>query len=196
MENKLDLTNKLYQYYRQPDEMEALWCNDSAEFFQLLSLALNVDIHEAQRTSLHDYADYFVSFAVVFLVKGSNDLRKVLAGLNDDNFSLFMKYYFMNNLVSHDRVFSIIDDEEFMKECSDYEDWIEYPLMLKAKRILTFSESGKISENDIIPAFLTLSDNLKQYLLSWAYEEGKLSPQGIEYFKNNFRKNMIYYIQY
>lgn len=188
--------NKLYLYYREPDRMESLWYSNNTEFFQILSYALRVDIHAAQRTSLNEYADYFVSFTSVFLVKGIDDLKKLLVGLSDDYFTSFMKYYFMNNLVSNDMILSIIGDESFMRECGDYKDWIEYPLMLRAKRVLTFAEPSKINEQDIIPAFLVLSDNLKEYLLSWAYEEGKLSCQGVEYFKNNFRKkyNLLYSI--
>ncbi len=191
-DNKVEIEpatpNALEFFYREPGKMEALWLNPT-EFTKFLSCALDTDIYEENRSCLHEYASYFLSYVFIFLVKKNEHLKALAGSLKQDDKSWkFMKYYFMNNLVSHEVICSILDDENLVREIGDYEHWIEYPLLLRAKKIINSASSNTIETQELIPLPLGISSDLQEYLLAWAYEEQKLSADGIKYFKNNFSK--------
>ncbi|WP_237613303.1 hypothetical protein [Pectobacterium parmentieri] len=99
-----------------------------------------------------------------------------------------MNLFFNNNLVPNELIKKIIYKSDFIGGIDGYSEWIEYPLMLAAKSTISFSEKKDIKLNDLIPSSFSISNYLKEYLLSWAYEEGKLSTDAEIYFKINFDK--------
>lgn len=180
------LLEELLLYYREPDNMYSLWL-DSNAFGKILSLVLDVDFHVHPRTMIHDYANYFVSFTSVFLIQSNSDLERVTKAIGE-KMPLFMNYYVNNNLISNDRISSLLKDEVLMRNIGEYERWIEYPLMLRANKLITSAKQDEIHAHELIPLSLKIDVSLQEYLLSWAYEEGKLSSEGEKFFKENFKK--------
>ncbi|KPV61376.1 hypothetical protein QJ48_00135 [Paenibacillus sp. A3] len=97
-----------------------------------------------------------------------------------------MDRYFSNDLISYEMVCMILNDEELIKKIGLHHEWIEYPLMLRTSYLLSISKERGLDETDIIPRELDLDCSFKEYLLSWSFEEKKLSKKGVDYFKKNF----------
>lgn len=183
MKNDDILLNK---YYRNPNDVLSLWERKN-DFAEVLLLALDVDISDEHKTELHYYAEYIISYTSVFLIKDLEDIRDISQYLmTEDKAPLFMKYFCMNTLVSDEVVFSLLNDENLIKEIGGYNDWIEYPLILRARKFISSLDS--VNVEDLIPINIDIGNGLKEFLLSWAYEENKLSPRGIEYFRDNFNR--------
>lgn len=180
-----NLYETLSAYYRNPLSMRNLW-NKKECFSNVLSSVLSVELDCSARTMFHHYVDYFLNYTNIFLMKKNEDFLQLFCEIKDENIiAKFMDQYFKNDLISYEMVCKILDDEELMKKIGSYDDWIEYPLMLRIEYLISISEDAGLSEKDIIPCGLELG-SLEEYLLSWAFEEKKLSKTSIEYFKNNF----------
>ncbi|AOR62471.1 hypothetical protein [Pectobacterium wasabiae] len=166
--------------------MELLWRNHDV-FFQLLSFSLDMDFSLSQKNSQREYAKYFISYTSVFLVKDVLDLELIERKIGSKA-GVFMRLFFNNELISNEFIREVIYKSEFIGRIEGYSEWIEYPLMLAAKSVISFSKEKGIGLNDVIPSSFNISNYLKEYLLSWAYEEGKLSNDAEMYFKLNFDK--------
>ena len=185
------MNRKLYEilngYYRNPKSMEILWTNKN-EFSRILCLALDVDLDCSVKTNLHRCAEYFVNYTIVFLIKKIDDFPELFKVMNDKRKKiLFMNRYFSNDLISYEMVCMILNSEETIQEIGSYSEWIEYPLMLRTSYLLSTIKTRELSETEIIPFELELSCSFQEYLLSWVFEEGKLSKSGVDYFRNNFK---------
>ncbi|MEQ9892806.1 hypothetical protein [Pectobacterium aroidearum] len=181
-----DYLDKLESYYRESEKMDLLWHNHD-DFFQLLLFSLDMDFSLSKKTSQHEHAKYFISYTSVFLVKNVLDLE-LIEKKTGSKIGIFMNLFFNNNLVSNELIKKIIYKSDFIGRIDGYSEWIEYPLMLAARSVISFSEEKDIELNDLIPSSFSISNYLKEYLLSWAYEEGKLSTDAEIYFKINFDK--------
>ncbi|MDY4325727.1 MULTISPECIES: hypothetical protein [Pectobacterium] len=181
-----DYLDKLESYYRESEKMDLLWRNHD-DFFQLLSFSLDMDFSLSKNTSQHEYAKYFISYTSVFLVKNVLDLE-LIEKKTGSKIGIFMNLFFNNNLVPNELIKKIIYKSDFIGRIDSYSEWIEYPLMLAARSIISSSKEKDIELNDLIPSLFSISNYLKEYLLSWAYEEGKLSNDAEMYFKINFDK--------
>lgn len=181
-----DYLDKLESYYRESEKMDLLWHNHD-DFFQLLLFSLDMDFSLSKKTSQHEHAKYFISYTSVFLVKNVLDLE-LIEKKTGSKIGIFMNLFFNNNLVSNELIKKIIYKSDFIGRIDGYSEWIEYPLMLAARSVISFSEEKDIELNDLIPSSFSISNYLKEYLLSWAYEEGKLSTDAEIYFKINFNK--------
>lgn len=181
------LLTALYPYYREPDKMNLLWLNDDVRFGELLMLVLDKEQSSQSVTMMDEYAEYFISYTAVFLIQNNSDLIKIYSMLQNKMPS-FMKRYFANTLISNEMVLSILNDEQLMISIGDFEEWIEYPLMLRTTKLMEAAEAHTINAEEIIPLSMNITQHLQQYLLSWAYEEDKLSHAGECYFRDNFSK--------
>ncbi|GKV95664.1 MULTISPECIES: hypothetical protein [Pectobacterium] len=181
-----DYLDKLESYYRESEKMDLLWHNHD-DFFQLLLFSLDMDFSLSKKTSQHEHAKYFISYTSVFLVKNVLDLE-LIEKKTGSKIGIFMNLFFNNNLVSNELIKKIIYKSDFIGRIDGYSEWIEYPLMLAARSVISFSEEKDIELNDLIPSSFSISNYIKEYLLSWAYEEGKLSTDAEIYFKINFNK--------
>ncbi|MEL7629996.1 hypothetical protein AAGW04_13500 [Pectobacterium aroidearum] len=181
-----DYLDKLESYYRESEKMDLLWHNHD-DFFQLLLFSLDMDFSLSKKTSQHEHAKYFISYTSVFLVKNVLDLE-LIERKTGSKIGIFMNLFFNNNLVSNELIKKIIYKSDFIGRIDGYSEWIEYPLMLAARSVISFSEEKDIELNDLIPSSFSISNYIKEYLLSWAYEEGKLSTDAEIYFKINFNK--------
>lgn len=99
-----------------------------------------------------------------------------------------MKKNFENDLVSDNIIFNLLNDVEVIKKVGSYREWIELPIMIRARKIITTSNDSEISVDKIIPLDLDLDNSFQEYLLSWAFEEKKLNKEGEDYFRKNFGK--------
>lgn len=115
-----------------------------------MKTVLIVDFNVHPRTMLHDYASYFVSFTSVFLIQSNSDLERITMAIGE-KMPLFMNYYVNNNLISNDRISSLLEDEVMMGNIGGYEHWIEYPLMLRATKLITLALSKARSTHMNLP---------------------------------------------
>lgn len=177
---------KLEHYYRESEEMERLWRNQD-DFLQLLSFSLDVDFSLSEKTSLHEHAKYFISYTSVFLVKDIFDLDLIAKKIGPKT-GVFMRLFFNNDLIDNDFIKKIVYDSDFIGRIEGYPEWIEYPLIIAARSVISNKKQKSIDIKDIIPSKFSISSYLEEYLLSWAHEEGKLSANAETYFKINFHK--------
>lgn len=181
-----NLFDILDSYYRNPKSMENFWVKKK-EFSKVLSLILDIKLDSSAKTTFHRYIDYFINYTIVFLIKKNDDFLQLFSEVNDKSKrATFMDRYFSNDLISYEMVCMILNDEELIHKIGLHHEWIEYPLMLRTSYLLSISKEIGVDETDIIPGELDLDCSFKEYLLSWSFEEKKLSKKGIDYFKKNF----------
>ncbi|SMF90130.1 hypothetical protein SAMN05661091_4904 [Paenibacillus uliginis N3/975] len=188
MRGKTDILSIIIYYYRDEERMKNLWSNKK-EFSKILSLVMEVEHDTSSTTMLQSCAEYFINFTSVFLIKQSSDFLHLFSEINDSNKrGSFMKKFFINDLVSDNIIFNFLNDVEVIKRIGSYKQWIESPIMIRARKIITTSNDSEISVDKIIPLDLDLDNSFQEYLLSWAFEEKKLTKDGNEYFRKNFEK--------
>lgn len=188
MRGKTDILSIIIYYYRDEERMKNLWSNKK-EFSKILSLVMEVEHDISSKTMLQSCAEYFINYTSVFLIKKSSDFLNLFSEINDINKRiLFMRKFFINDLVSDKIIFSFLNEVEMIKSIGSYREWIELPIMIRAWKIITTSNDNEVSVEKIIPLDLDLNNSFQEYLLSWAFEEKKLSKEGKEYFRKNFEK--------
>ncbi|MFC9538985.1 hypothetical protein ACFTQ7_03780 [Lysinibacillus sp. NPDC056959] len=188
MKENTDILSIIIYYYRDEERMKNLWLNKK-EFSKILSLVMEVEHDTSSKTMLHSCAEYFINFTSVFLIKESSDFLNLFSEINDNNKRIsFMRKFFINDLVSDKIIFSFLNDIELIKSVGSYREWIELPVMIRARKIITTSNDNELSVDKIIPLDLDLDNSFQEYLFSWAFEEEKLSKDGKEYFRRNFEK--------
>lgn len=188
MRGKTDILSIIIYYYRDEERMENLWSNKK-EFSKIVSLVMEVEHDTSSTTMLQSCAEYFINFTSVFLIKQSSDFLHLFSEIYDSNKRVsFMKKFLKNDLVSDKIIFNILNDIEVIKRVGSYKEWIEIPIVIRARKIITTSNDSEISVDRIIPLDLDLDNSFQEYLLSWAFEEKKLTKDGNEYFRKNFEK--------
>ncbi|MEY9972693.1 hypothetical protein ABH966_003069 [Lysinibacillus sp. RC46] len=188
MKEKTDILSIIIYYYRDEERMKNLWLNKK-EFSKTLSLVMEVEYDTPSKTMIQSCAEYFINFTSVFLIKKSSDFINLFSEINDINKRIsFMRKFFINDLVSDKIIFSFLNDIEMIKSVGPYREWIELPIIIRARKIITTSNDNEVSVDKIIPLDLDLDNSFQEYLLSWAFEEKKLSKEGKEYFRKNFEK--------
>lgn len=188
MRGKTDILSIIIYYYRDEERMKNLWSNKK-EFSKILSLVMEVEHDTSSITMLQSCAEYFINFTSVFLIKQSSDFLHLFSEINNSNKRVsFMKKFFINDLVSDKIIFNVLNDIEVIKRVGSYKEWIELPIMIRARKIITTSNDSEIPVDKIIPLDLDLDNSFQEYLLSWAFEEKKLNKDGNEYFRKNFEK--------
>lgn len=188
MRGKTDILSTIIYYYRDEERMKNLWSNKK-EFSKILSLVMEVGHDTSSKTMLQSCAEYFINFTSVFLIKQSSDFLHLFSEINDSNKRVsFMKNFFINDLVSDKIIFNVLNDIEIIKRVGSYKEWIELPIVIRARKLITTSNDSEISVDKIIPLDLDLDNSFQEYLLSWAFEEKKLTKDGNEYFRKNFEK--------
>lgn len=186
MKEKTNILSIIIYYYREEERMKNLWLNKN-EFSSILSLVMEVEHDTSSKTMLQSCAEYFINFTSVFLIKESSDFLNLFSEINDINKRIsFMRKFFINDLVSDKIIFSFLNDVELIKNVGTYREWIELPVMIRARKIITTSNDNELSVDKIIPLDLDLDKSFQEYLFSWAFEENKLSKDGKEYFRKNF----------
>ena len=177
----------LLPYYRNHGAMRVFWA-DKIQFSRTVSNVLDVDFNGAT-TMLAECARFFIDFTSVFLISSPSDVLDVLSEIkNAEKQTIFMKQFFGNRLVANELIFALLDDIETVKQIGNHDQWIEYPLRLRANSLIFSARPGELSWSDLFPERLKIEDFLQEYLLAWAFEEGKLSPDGIAYFSEKFPK--------
>jgi hypothetical protein len=177
-----DISEIFMSCHRKPQVLRDLWLNKN-KFSKLLQLALNT------KTGLLHYANYIIDFTSVFLIERKEDLLECFCEIKETDLRVsFMERFFDNDLVSNEIIFDILSDDGFIKAIGGYEEWIEYPIMLRAGIIIRSAENKLLDVADIIPSQLDLENYLKKSILSKAYEARKLSIEAEDYFKANYPK--------
>ena len=184
--DKAELLKLLFPYYRDHAAMRDLW-KQREKFSLVFRHALHLE-YLNPITSLDEYARFFLDFTAATLIASVDDLVDVASLVEGDERSSFMSFFVENRLVSDQIIFDLLDAPDKVDEIGLADEWIDYPVRLRAGKIIFAAEPESISTDQLIPRGVGVDDFLKQYLLSWAYEEGKLSSEGIDFFRLNFRR--------
>ncbi|MDR2834426.1 MAG: hypothetical protein LBV67_12000 [Streptococcaceae bacterium] len=175
-----DISEIFINCYRIPQILRELWLNKN-KFSKILLRALSAE------TGYQSNANYIIDFTSVFLIERKEDLLDCFCEIKTIDFRVsFMERFFNNDLVSNEIIFDILSDNDFVKSIGGYEEWIEYPIMLRAGIIIRSSENKLLDIADIIPSHLDLESYLRKSILSKAYNAKKLSIEAESYFKTQY----------
>jgi hypothetical protein len=181
--------------YRNPKLTQSIWRSKERISSALFYALDNCGFEDSAKTSKSDACNYFIDYISVFLIKKPIDLIYIFSGFGcgkKDKLlkSRFMKMYFSNYLVDN-YVISAIFEEDALENIGDYEEWVDIPLRMRAKEIIERSKDGSLSCDDLIPKNIRMEDYIQEYILAWAFEENKLSAEGIAYFSEKFNKKFL-----
>lgn len=84
---------------------------------------------------------------------------------------------------------ALLNNHKIIEAIGDYHSWIEYPLKYRATKLIQNAPTGSLTTNDLFPTELDLPEEVKDYLLSWAYAENKLVETDIEYFQTHYTRS-------
>lgn len=170
--------------YRKDEVMWDFW-KDKKIFSEILSLALSIEKYRTTESS-DESAKFFIDFTVSNIICSASDISMALSEVNEiDSRLRFIRSVFSETM-SDDLIEELIKDDEAINGIRDVDQWIDIPLRLRAGRLISKCEDGGLTLHDLLPGHIRIERYIQEYILSWAYEEEKLSPDGTKYFQHNF----------
>jgi len=120
-------------------------------------------------------------------LESPDDILRMIEEIHD----VTQRAHLMQRLCEHPltprtTILMILDDPEILGRIGSVDQWIDYPARLRAGWMIASAVPGQLAAEHLIPPHLQLSRHQQEYLLGWAFEEGKLSARATEYFARNF----------
>lgn len=126
----------------------------------------------------------FISYYIRNIFKPS-DLH-LLNKLKEKNKTKLLSILADDMTLSDIFFFAVFKNEKIIQDLP-YGDWTEKMLRMYIKQLLE-SSIEKLDYNQLFPYNISYSNYIKEYILSWVYEEKRLEENAIIYFSNNFPK--------
>lgn len=181
--------------YRDSRGMRQLWCNHDA-FSKTALDAINIYPRGEERTSTSAAAEFFIDYTNVFLIKKPEDFLYIFKRFKKiDDRSKFMNTYFENNLIDQITQEALLHDESTISQIGNSEEWIDLPIRLRASKLIENSHSDSLDVETILPNIGSIGSMTIEYILSWAFEESKLSARGVEFFQRNHPKKYAHLVE-
>ena len=189
--SELDVMNS----YRNSELIQGIWCSKERTSSALFYALDNCRFEDNTKTSKSDACNYFIDYISVFLIKKPTDFIYVFSsfGVRKKDKLLknrFMKMYFSNYLVDNHVINSIFEGD-VLENIGGYEELVDIPLRMNVKSMIERSRDNSLSYDDLIPKNIKIEDYMQEYILAWAFEENKLSAEGITYFSEKFNKKFL-----
>ncbi|MDI2089773.1 hypothetical protein [Commensalibacter oyaizuii] len=178
----------IHSAFRNPSAIDELWCCER-KISSILNLAVTQCSSIQNENAFSTCCDYFIEYICIFLIKKPSDFLYIFTDFTSQKHkNLFMNLYFQNYLTNSLITNSLLDNTNIIQCIGEHSKWIEYPLKYRAAQHIPNAENKSLEIHHLYPLSLELSDSLKEYLVSWAFEDDKLSDKAIEYFQNTFPK--------
>lgn len=174
--------------FQNAEFVQHLWCQEN-QISTILSHAVK-ECSVNNNSPLSICCDYLIDYVCVYLIKKPSDFLYIFSDfdLAQDKIT-FMNLYFQNYLTNNMVTHALLENVSLIEQIGEYQYWIEYPLKFRATKLIQSAALGSLSINDLFPAELNLPEELKDYLLSWAFAENKLAETDIEYFKTHYTRS-------
>lgn len=174
--------------FQNAEFVQHLWCQEN-QISTILSHAVK-ECSVNNNSPLSICCDYLIDYVCVYLIKKPSDFLYIFSDFDQaqDKITL-MNLYFQNYLTPNMVTHALLENISLIEQIGEYQYWIEYPLKFRATKLIQSAPLGSLSINDLFPAELNLPEELKDYLLSWAFAENKLAETDIEYFKTHYTRS-------
>ncbi|WP_155290534.1 hypothetical protein [Pseudomonas parafulva] len=155
--------------------MHRLW-NDKEKFPELLQFAALISCQEQNGTDLKESANYFIEFALTYFITSYQALVSALEVLSQQPLrSAIAKGWIKHRMVALSEISNAIHCKRFVDLAQLCDQDAEYAAQLNARHLIQNSSLHPLPYEALIPKFLELDASMQAYVLSWAYEENKLS---------------------
>ena len=144
-------------------------------FSEILSFLLS---NKDRNTDLEYIFNMFVDILIGQLITKPSDLLICIKHIKSKKDQiLFLKTVMHSRLVNDDVLIALGRDKNIFQQLPYDLSWVEIPILKYGSKII------------LCPLIDCIDDNsLLEFLLAWALEENKLDNEGIDYFKDNYRK--------
>lgn len=166
------------------DKMLALWAFEK-EFSKTLQEAL---INENAQDDYGPASQYFISTTITDLIKKPSDLVSAIIEFRRKNIAhQFLQQYMRHDKVSEAILLGLAADKGIFKKLPAGIGWTEVPIITWAKMYLK-NDSGLLDVDQLLPLGIDANKSTSEYILSWAFEDKRLTPAATEIFKERFPK--------
>lgn len=175
--------------FQNPEFVQQLWCEED-KISTILSHAVEECSVNDNNSPFSVCCDYLIDYVCVYLIKKPSDFLYIFAKFDDaKNKITFMNLYFQNYLTQITVTYALLKNITLINEIGEYQYWIEYPLKFRATKLIQNASLGSLTITDLFPTELDLPEEMKDYLLSWAYAENKLTKKDITYFEAHYARS-------
>jgi len=176
------LQKTLMALHRDASEVHRLW-HDKARLLPLLECALAIQAGQPGRTALGQSAAYLLNYVLVFFAGTAEGLGALLRSLpRADLRATLANQWLSNELIALAEVSALARSQDvWTLEHLSAED-TEWLARISAQYLLRHALPNSLSVQVLVPEELRLGPHAREYLLGWAYEEGKLDPTATQYF--------------
>ncbi|EUK18402.1 hypothetical protein [Commensalibacter papalotli (ex Servin-Garciduenas et al. 2014)] len=175
--------------FQNPEFVQQLWCEED-KISTILSHAVKECSVNENNSPLSICCDYLIDYVCVYLVKKPSDFIYIFASFDQAKDKItFMNLYFQNYLTHNTVTYALLKNITLINEIGEYQYWIEYPLKFRATKLIQNASQGSLTITALFPTELDLPEEMKDYLLSWAFVENKLAETDIEYFRTHYARS-------
>lgn len=188
---KQNLTSQQYiqTAFQNPEFVQQLWCQEN-QISTILSHAVKECSVNNNNSPLSICCDYLIDYVCVYLIKKPSDFLYIFTDFDQPQDKItFMNLYFQNYLTHNTITHALLQNITLIEQIGEYQYWIEYPLKFRATKLIQTAPLGTLNVDDLFPSELNLSNEMKDYLLSWAFAENKLAQADIEYFQAHYTRS-------
>lgn len=168
---------------------QLLWFFEKEYAYTLAFVMENWDI--SNDFYLRQYCRDFIDNLVILNLRKPSDILACISKIEKKeliiqlikeivNHNFTDNYWLIGFYRSH-----VILELPFSSECFDI-------LCQKHTEFLLYEDSKQLNISDLFPLKIDYSKYIKEYILSWVFEEYRLSKEGEYYFSTNFNKKYIH----
>lgn len=179
---------RIYLCQRNPQLMNSFWKYPQA-FSESLCLAAHIKYGGKNRSKNIQDIIYFIEFTILHLLHSPVDvLSAIKYRQENESIDAFLSELVKHPFISETLVLQLLHSDQFLKETEGCDDWLDWPLRLHAKRLLSSSAPRRYSTDSLIPCGVSRNRFISEYILSWAFEADRLSDDGIAVYSQEFPK--------
>lgn len=169
------------------DLLQYLWVFER-EYSETLNYALKLledkDSKAEERYGAKNFIDFFMSN----LIRNPSDIITALSEFDTESNKIsILRKIVEDKLVDINILISLVSNKKVLTLLPLDDDWLSYPLRMYAKHKMDTSKE-LLEVSAILPDYADINNLTAQYILSWAFEENKLSENACDTFKKRFPK--------
>lgn len=144
--------------------------------------------HFGAEPYINSHVEHFIAVTKTYLLRTPSDLLPLIRNRLDNQCAdAFLEDFVSNPLVPERLLVQMIRSNDILTTSDGCNNWLDRPLRTHAKNLLSLA-TKVYSHEDLIPCGITRNRFAAEYVLSWAFEENRLSNDGITFFEKHFPK--------